>query len=149
MIKIKIADIAKKNGFNNAYGLQNALKCSPTMASRLWKGEFEQIGIETIDRLCELFKCSPSDLLVFQSKNPVVKVEPEKPAREPRAVEKQATGEYHLTVEDAAKFLNLSKRQVRFYAKEKQLKGTQGKQNYWFFRQEDLQEFADSRSNVR
>ncbi len=64
-LKIKIAELAGQHGFKNAYALQNALKCSPTMASRLWKGNFAQIGIETIEKLCELFKCSPNDLFGF------------------------------------------------------------------------------------
>jgi excisionase family DNA binding protein len=78
MINIKIAEIAKRNGLNNAYALQKALKCSPTMASRLWKGEFKQIGIETIEKLCELFACFPSDLILFTSKSAKVKVTTEK-----------------------------------------------------------------------
>jgi excisionase family DNA binding protein len=64
-LKIKIAELAGQHGFKNAYALQNALKCSPTMASRLWKGNFAQIGIETIEKLCELFKCSPNDLFGY------------------------------------------------------------------------------------
>ncbi len=63
MIKIKISDIAKRNGLENAYALQNALKCSPTMASRLWKGNFKQIGISTLSKLCDLFECDTSELL--------------------------------------------------------------------------------------
>jgi excisionase family DNA binding protein len=64
-VKIRIAELAGQHGFKNAYALQNALKCSPTMASRLWKGNFAQIGIETIEKLCELFKCSPNDLFGY------------------------------------------------------------------------------------
>jgi hypothetical protein len=35
------------------------------MASRLWSGEFKQIGIETMDKLCDLFKCSYNDLFGY------------------------------------------------------------------------------------
>ncbi len=63
--KIRIAELAGQRGFKNAYALQNALKCSPTMASRLWSGEFKQIGIETMDKLCDLFKCSYNDLFGY------------------------------------------------------------------------------------
>ena len=64
-LKIKIAEVAGKHGFKSAYALQKALDCSPTMASRLWKGNFKQIGIETIESLCELFQCSPNDFLEY------------------------------------------------------------------------------------
>ncbi len=64
-IKIKVAETAQRRGFKSAYALQKALDCSPTMASRLWKGNFKQIGIVTIDSLCELFKCSPNEFLEY------------------------------------------------------------------------------------
>ena len=64
-IKIKIAEMAQTKGFKNAFALQNALQCSPTMAARLWKGDFKQIGIETLDSLCELFQCQTSELLEY------------------------------------------------------------------------------------
>ncbi len=65
MIKIKIADVAKKNGLKSAYALQKALDVSPTIASRLWKGEFQKIGVNTLDKLCEQFKCQPSAFFEF------------------------------------------------------------------------------------
>jgi excisionase family DNA binding protein len=37
------------------------------MASRLWSGEFKQIGIETMDKLCDLFNCSYNDLFGYES----------------------------------------------------------------------------------
>jgi excisionase family DNA binding protein len=64
-LKIKIAEVAGKYGLKSAYALQKALECSPTMASRLWKGNFKQIGIETIESLCGLFNCSPNDFLEY------------------------------------------------------------------------------------
>jgi DNA-binding Xre family transcriptional regulator len=70
-MKIKIAEVGGKHGLKSAYALQKALDCSPTMASRLWKGNFKQIGIETIEKLCELFKCSPGDLFVYERDLPV------------------------------------------------------------------------------
>jgi DNA-binding Xre family transcriptional regulator len=70
-MKIKIAEVGGKHGLKSAYALQKALDISPTMASRLWKGNFKQIGIETIEKLCELFKCSPGDLFVYERDLPV------------------------------------------------------------------------------
>jgi excisionase family DNA binding protein len=97
MIKIHIAEIAKRNGLNNAYALQKALKCSPTMASRLWKGVFKQIGIETVDSLCELFACFPSDLILFTSKSVKIKPTTEKTIKKP-AMTKQTMYEGNETL---------------------------------------------------
>lgn len=144
MIKIKVADIAKKNGIKNAYALQNALKCSPTMASRLWKGNFKQIGIETIDALCELLTCEPSDLLVFRSKVEKVKQTQEKPAREPGTVETSAPGEM-MTTHQVAERLGLSRKRVNDYIISGELIATKGKQNRNFVSEPDLQKFMDGR----
>jgi DNA-binding Xre family transcriptional regulator len=65
MIKIKIAELAKKHGLNTAYALQKALDMPPTMASRLFKGDFDKIGIGTIEKLCEYFGCQPDAFLEY------------------------------------------------------------------------------------
>jgi DNA-binding Xre family transcriptional regulator/predicted XRE-type DNA-binding protein len=64
-MKIKIAELAGKHGLKSAYALQKALDISPTMASRLWKGEFDKIGINTLEKLCDYFQCQPNDLLEY------------------------------------------------------------------------------------
>ncbi len=65
MIKIKIAELAKKHDVTSAYQLQNFLGISPSIASRLWKGDFDKIGINTINKLCYRFDCQPSDFMEF------------------------------------------------------------------------------------
>jgi DNA-binding Xre family transcriptional regulator len=64
-MKIKIAETAQKNGVRSAYALQKALDISPTIASRLWKGEFDKIGINTLEKLCAYFQCQPNDFLEY------------------------------------------------------------------------------------
>ncbi len=138
--KIKIAEIAVQHGFKNAYALQNALKCSPTMAARLWSGEFKQIGIETIEKLCELFQCSPNDLFGYDVapgdtfNNSVLDI-----------VQSSSDNEYILTTADVARRSDLNARTVREYAEKGLLKGKQGKQNHWFFRESDVVEFMARR----
>lgn len=66
MIKIQIAEVAQAKGINSAYGLQKALDISPTVAARLWKGDFDKIGIGTLDKLCETLNCQPSRLLRYE-----------------------------------------------------------------------------------
>ncbi len=96
MIKIKIAELAKKHDVTSAYQLQNFLNISPSIASRLWKGDFEKIGINTINKLCNRFDCQPSDFMEYvrlsQSKEDpfhdgfVTKAERAKGVRRPKAL---------------------------------------------------------------
>jgi DNA-binding Xre family transcriptional regulator len=173
--KIRIAELARQHGFKNAYALQNALKCSPTMAARLWSGEFKQIGIETMDKLCDLFKCSYNDLFGYDVA-PVAPVKADKPKQkgvswvgkmpgggslaeilaegnsgEPfkhsvlDIVQSSSDNEYVLTTKDAGELLNLSPRTVRENAEKGLLHGKQGKQNHWFFRRSDIDNFIAQR----
>ncbi|MGE3440542.1 MAG: helix-turn-helix domain-containing protein [Blastocatellales bacterium] len=59
--------MAEKRGIKNANQLREALEVSPTLAARLWKGEFSQIGINTLDRLCKVLKCQPDKILKYES----------------------------------------------------------------------------------
>ena len=71
MIEIRVRQMAEKRGFSSAYQLQKALEnasgsaVSPTLTSRLWKGDFANIGIKTLDRLCQVLKCQPDKLFKF------------------------------------------------------------------------------------
>jgi excisionase family DNA binding protein len=143
MIKIKIADIARTKGHSNAYALQRALDISPTMASRLWKGTFKQIATETINRLCELLDCEPSDLIVFSSdKSKAVKL-----VREPQAITMTGTvgtGE-EMTTKQVADELGLKSRTVIDNIKSGRLKATKGKQGHNVIKRSDFEEFKKKR----
>ena len=67
MINKHIREVAEKRGIKNAFGLQKALEISPTVASKLWKGDFEMIGLGTLDKLCRVLKCQPGKLLTYES----------------------------------------------------------------------------------
>jgi DNA-binding Xre family transcriptional regulator len=69
MFKNKIPDLSKKKGLKNAFQLGKALKCSPTTANRLWNGDFDKVGIDTLHRLCALFECQISDFLYYDGDN--------------------------------------------------------------------------------
>lgn len=66
MITKHIREVAEKRGIKNAHGLQTALDISPTAAAKLWKAEFEMIGLGTLDKLCRVLRCKPSDLLKYE-----------------------------------------------------------------------------------
>ena len=67
MIHKHIREMAEKQGIRNAYGLQKAISISPTVATKLWNGDFEMIGLGTLDKLCKLLKCQPGKLLTYEN----------------------------------------------------------------------------------
>jgi DNA-binding Xre family transcriptional regulator len=66
MIKKHIREVAERRGIKNAFGLQMALEISPTVATKLWNGDFEMIGLGTLDKLCRVLKCQTNKLLTFE-----------------------------------------------------------------------------------
>jgi DNA-binding Xre family transcriptional regulator len=65
MIEVMIRERAESCGITTAYQLQKALQVSPTLAARLWKGEFEMIGLVTLNKLCRVLRCQPNKLLRY------------------------------------------------------------------------------------
>lgn len=65
MIIVGIKEQAEKRGITTAYQLQKALEISPTIAARLWRGDFDKIGMITLDRLCRVLRCQPAKLLRY------------------------------------------------------------------------------------
>ena len=65
MIVVTIRERAEKHGITTAYQLQKAMGISPTIAARLWRGDFDKIGIGTLDRLCRVLRCQPDKLLHY------------------------------------------------------------------------------------
>jgi len=65
MIISNIRKIAEGRGIVNANQLKDALNISPTLAARLWRGDFSQIGMVTLERLCRELKCQPGQLLRY------------------------------------------------------------------------------------
>ncbi len=65
MIEVKIREFAEKRGMTTAYQLRIALDVSPTVAARLWRGDFAMLGMDTLDKLCRVLRCQPDKLLRF------------------------------------------------------------------------------------
>jgi DNA-binding Xre family transcriptional regulator len=161
MMKIKIAETAQKHDVKSAYALQKALDLSPTIAARLWKGEFSKIGVNTLEKLCELFKCQTDDLLEYpltqksnaqmsndtQKGNTVLsKPDAGKPAEQPQTPE-TTVSDKGMTTEQVAKRLApiagkvLSNRRILDYVKEGKLNSEQsGKRAARFFSESDYAE---------
>jgi DNA-binding Xre family transcriptional regulator len=168
MMKIKIAEVAGKHGLKSAYALQKALNISPTMASRLWKGEFDKIGIGTLEKLCDYFRCQPNDFLEYpltqisntqmskgiqssntelsndtQSSDTELSKTENAPVIAPR-VQKSADG--MLSTVEVAERLDVSRKSVNDYIIDGKLKATKGKQGHNFVSEADLTAFIESRN---
>ena len=66
MITVHISEVARQRGITTAYQLQKALDISPTVAARLWKSEFDMIGLGTLDKLCRVLRCQPGKFLRYE-----------------------------------------------------------------------------------
>ncbi len=69
MIEIKIQEVAAKFNINNAYQLQNFTGFPPSQAAHLWKGNWKVADLKTLNTLCNLFECTPNDILKFTPDN--------------------------------------------------------------------------------
>lgn len=67
MITKHVREMAEARGIRHAHALQKAIGVSPTVAAKLWKGEFEMIGLSTLDKLCRVLKCQPGKLLRYEA----------------------------------------------------------------------------------
>jgi IS30 family transposase len=118
-------------------------------AYRAFANDIKQFTPQTLKALCDALKCSPNEIFGYEKSQTVkpqlVKVDSEKPASKPGTPQTTVSEGDLLTVEQAAKLLNRSPRQVRTYAKEGILKGKQGKQNHWFF---NLADVEDCKRNI-
>lgn len=65
MIKVRIREVAEKFNIRKAYQLQVFTGFPPSQADRIWKGEWKKADLKTLNTLCNLFGCTPNDLLEF------------------------------------------------------------------------------------
>lgn len=65
MIEVTIKGRAEKKGITTAYQLQKATGLVPSVASRLFSGDFKQISLATMDKLCAALDCQPNQLFRF------------------------------------------------------------------------------------
>lgn len=65
-LTVTIKERAQKRGIENANQLGVALGVAPNVSARLWNGEFEKLGMNTFERLCEVLACQPNGLFRFE-----------------------------------------------------------------------------------
>ena len=64
---VTIRERAEKRGIENANQLGVALGVAPNVSARLWAGEFEKLGMNTFEKLCEVLSCQPNALFRYES----------------------------------------------------------------------------------
>lgn len=65
MIEVKIREVAARNNVKNAYQLQKITGFSPSKAANCWKSGWQLADLNTLNTLCNIFKCTPNDILKF------------------------------------------------------------------------------------
>jgi excisionase family DNA binding protein len=143
MIKVSIRKVAFERGVTTAYQLQKLMNIQPSLAARWYKDDLKMIGIKSLNNLCEMLECQPSDLLVYTSAKDLVR----KPVRETIAAADSASDKDLLSTAEVASRLKLSERTIRDNYKSGNLPFRKiGTKN--FVTQSDFQTFYDSRNNT-
>lgn len=65
MITTRVREMAERRGIENAFQLANRLGVSPDVGARLWSDNFTRIDFVTLNRLCNVLKCQPAQLIKF------------------------------------------------------------------------------------
>lgn len=65
-LTVTIKEKAQKRGIENANQLGIALEVAPNVSARLWGGEFDKLGMNTLEKLCEVLACQPNSLFKFE-----------------------------------------------------------------------------------
>lgn len=66
VITVKIKEVAQQRGITTAYQLQKATGAQPNLAAKWYRNDLKSIVIETLNTLCRVLECTPSDLLYYE-----------------------------------------------------------------------------------
>jgi DNA-binding Xre family transcriptional regulator len=143
-MKLQIKEICEAQGIKSAYELAKRTKLNMPTAYRAFANDIKQFTPQTLKALCDALKCSPNDIFGYNEPQ-TVKVDAEKPAKQPQTPGTTATVEGMLSTVEVAKRLGLSRKSVNDYINKKLLRATKGKQNHNFVSEADLQKFIENR----
>ncbi len=66
MITLHIRETAEAKGYKNAHQLAVALGVADNAGVRLWNEQFTRLDLDTLNKLCRLFKCQPNKLMRYE-----------------------------------------------------------------------------------
>ena len=70
MIKLNIRPLAAAAGIGNPLVFSKQSGLAYAMCYKLWNDQQTRIDLSTIDRLCEVLRCSPGELFIREGDNP-------------------------------------------------------------------------------
>jgi excisionase family DNA binding protein len=132
-----IRELCDMRGIKSAYELAKRSKLKMPTAYRAFSNNIKQFTLETLEALCNALDCSPNDIFGVEA----VKVEAQKPVREPVTRTAKATGSDLLTTIEVAERLGLSRKRVNDYVTSGELRSVKGKGNHNFISEADCLEF--------
>jgi putative transcriptional regulator len=152
MIKLKLDEMLREKNMT-AYALHIKSGLHQSVISKIKRNLSKALQLTVLDTLCEALECSPGELIAYENENATQGVNTQsvnatqsaKPTQSVNATQNASDNEYILTTADVARRSDLNARTVREYAEKGLLKGKQGKQNHWFFRESDVVEFMARR----
>ncbi len=136
-MRIMIRELCEMRGIKSAYELAKRSKLKMPTAYRAFSNNIKQFTLETLEALCNALDCSPNDIFGVEA----VKVEAQKPVREPVTRTAKATGSDLLTTIEVAERLGLSRKRVNDYVTSGELRSVKGKGNHNFISEADYLEF--------
>lgn len=66
MITVSIREQCERRGITTAYQLQKKADVSPSVANAWFNNRLDRVEVRTLDKLCTLLECNPSDLFRFE-----------------------------------------------------------------------------------
>jgi excisionase family DNA binding protein len=132
-----IRELCEMRGIKSAYELAKRSKLKMPTAYRAFSNNIKQFTLETLEALCNALDCSPNDIFGVEA----VKVEAQKPVREPVTRTAKAIGSDLLTTIEVAERLGLSRKRVNDYVTSGELRSVKGKGNHNFISEVDYLEF--------
>ncbi len=146
MIKVRIKEMATKRGFSTAYKLQKAMNLQPAHSYKLFSNNIKMIGLDTLDKLCDIFDCMPSDLLVHSSNRAKTRKTVTEPVNAKEETFISGTRTDLIDTAEISRRTGLNERTIRDNYKSGKLKYTKiGTKN--FVSESDYQIFIDARMN--
>jgi excisionase family DNA binding protein len=149
MIKVKIKEIAEKNGVTTAYQLQKKLGIQPSLAAKWYRNDLKMIGFESLNSLCSAFNCTPNDILIYVAGNESAQISNTESSNSKESNTKSSISTVHttqtasdndrlLSTVEVAERLGVSRKSVNDYIIDGKLPAVKGKQNHNFVKLSDV-----------
>ncbi len=149
VITVKLKKLLEERG-KSIFQLHKETDITYPTLHKIASGKGEGISFKVLEKLCENLGCFPSDLLLFERnittqtlKPQTVKVDPEKPAKQPQTPGTTASGKDLMTVAEVMRYLSKSESSVLRYIKKYGLKAEKVGRG-WKILRKDVEAFEKS-----